>query len=259
MQNGIIGRCLRDTLAPALIAAVALLGAGPAAAEIWFEDNFDGGALGQDWELRNVNEDSYAVDGGVLTFLVPDRTVPNPDTSPNVLVLNRPLPEGDWTLTVHYTLTPQTMAEELWIGTARDGDNAIYAISYLWTDNYVTTFEAVQTRKTRKGEVAKFSRNLYSIEAENLEARGAAWTENIAAVELRLSRRGREYEGAVRLIPAAGAPNPPTGEWNPTRPVTSLKPLGDHFVLFFGSSGSSYIPEGGEALIDIDWVRVETP
>ncbi len=232
---------------------------GTANAEVWFEDQFEGDELGADWTIRNPNEENYLVENGVLTILVPDKTPGNAEKTPNILMLKRPAPKGDWTMTVHFRFNPQTMSEELWTGLAKEGGNGLFGIFYLYTDNYARTTAYVQTFKQINGKSSKFDNNLFWIESRNLQTRSKIWTDNVEAVELRLSKKGRRYEAAVRLLPASGAKNGPKGEWIPTRPITSLRPPGDRFVLFFASPSSGYIPKGGEALVEIDWVRIETP
>ncbi len=232
---------------------------GTASAKIWFEDQFDRTELGSDWEIRNPDEEGYLVEDGVLTLLAADRTPARLNSSPNVLILKRPLPKGDWTMTIHFRFAPQTMSEEVWLGPARDAENGIFARFFLSTENYVRTNSWVQTRKHAKGKKTQFTHALFWIDSRNLKSRSGFWTNSIRAVELRLAKKGRKYEAAARLLPTKEAADKLKGEWIPTRKITSLRPLGDRLALFIASQGSDYIPKGGEALVEIDWLRIETP
>lgn len=248
----------RKQLAAAGI-ALAMLCAGTAQAGVWFEDQFDGDALSDAWELRNEEPDSWLVEDGKLIMIAPDKQDVGFEVSRNVLVLKEPVPKGDWTMTVGFNMPPQAMGEELDIGVATDGDNLLVARFYYHSDNYARSIAYVEGRKVAKGQEARFWRGLYTIESRDLELRAQAWTDNIAGAELRLEKRGRKYTAMARLIPAEGASSPPSDEWFTVQKLTSLRSPGKNFTLFFGSNSSSYVDAGGEGLIEIDWVRIETP
>ena len=89
--------------------------------------------------------------------------------------------------------------------------------------------------------------------------RTCVFSDNIAAVDLRLQKTGRNYIAAIRLEPAKpGAEGAPDGEWLTVQNLTSLRAPGDAFVVMFGSASNGYTPGGGEALIEVDWVKIES-
>lgn len=247
---------MKRLLTAALIAGLAQA----ASAETYFEDGFDGDAPAEGWAVRNENLDAYLVEAGVLTMLAPDKKAYGIEASENVMVLEMPVPKGDWTMTARFTLVPQAFGEGIGIGLGTDKDNGLYAEYYFYSDNYARTDAYVQARKVSKGEVTRFWRDLYSFEDRDLEVRSTRYSDNVGAVELRLQKRGRKYEAAARLEPVqAGADGAPSGEWMTVQSLTSLRAPGDNFVLYFGSNSSGYVPDGGEGLIEVDWLKIETP
>lgn len=242
------------------VLALGLAMAGTAGAEVYFEDTFDGEEPAEGWSIRNENLDAYLVEGGVLTMLAPDKQAYGIEASENVFVLDMPVPKGDWTMTARFSMVPQAFGEGIGIGIGTDKDKGLYAEYYFHTDNYARTIAYVQARKVAKGETTRFWRDLFYFEDRDLEVRSTRYTDQVGAVELRLQKRGRKYEAAARLEPVQpGADGAPSGEWMTVQKLTSLRAPGDNFVLFFGSNSSGYVPEGGEGLIEIDWVRIETP
>ncbi|MFQ5624139.1 MAG: hypothetical protein ACE5FS_12190 [Paracoccaceae bacterium] len=244
-----------------LIATVAALGiaATGAWAGVYFEDSFDGDDLAPEWQVVNPNPDAYLVENGVLTLLTPDGTPARYDSAENILRLGKPVPKGDWTMTARLLFAPQTMGESFRIGVARDGENSLLASFFMSTPNYARTDIVVGSDKLARGDASGFSRNVYFIESRDLNTRSGVFSDNIAAVELRLEKTGRNYVAAVRLEPAnPGTEGAPGGEWLTVQKLTSLRAPGDAFVVIFGSDSSGYTPEGGEGLVEVDWVKIET-
>jgi len=231
-----------------------------ARAEVYFEDGFDGDALSSDWTIENPDPDAYLVESGGLTLLVQDHTPAYYGKAANTLVLNKPVPKGDWTMTVRLVLTPQTLGEKFVIGVAKDPATGLYAILSLETPNYDTTDVYVTGKKLSGDTQTQFYRKLYSISGRNLEGRSSVFPANIAAVNLQLEKKKHTYIARMLLEPVSplgeGAPD---GKWHDVQNLTSLRSAGDKFVLSFGSWSSSYLPQDGEALIEVDFVRIETP
>ncbi len=242
-----------------LAAGIAGLATG-ATAGIYFQDNFDGADLSADWTVENPNPDNYLVEDGVLTLLVPDRTSALYGQAINAIVLNKPLPKGDWKITIRLILTPQTLGEAFRAGIAKDKDNGIFSILALDTINYNKTNINLAGQKLSKGKATTFFRTLYSISGRDLEGRASVMPDNIAAIDLQLEKKKRAYIARMRLEPAQnGASSPPDGKWREVQKLTSLRSPGNKLVLTFGSWSSDYLPHDGEALIAVDSVTIETP
>ncbi len=242
-----------------LAAGMACLAAG-ASAGVYFQDNFDGTDLSASWKLENANAENYLVEDGVLTLLVPDHTPAEYGKAINALVLTKPMPQGDWKVTIRLVLTPQTLGEVFRAGIAKDKDNGIFTILALDTINYATTNINLVGQKLAKGKATTFYRTLYSISGRDLEGRASVFPNNIAAVDLQLEKKKRAYIARMRLEPAEnGATSPPDGKWREVQKLTSLRAPGNKLVLTFGSWSSDYLPQDGEALIAIDSVTIETP
>ncbi len=240
-------------------AALSVLAAS-AQAGIYFQDGFDGDSLSKDWTIERENPDNYVVESGGLTLLVPDRTSPLYGKAPNTLVLTKPLPKGDWTMTVRLKFTPQTMGEEFRMGVAKDAKNALFSIFWLDTTNYDNTDINLMARKLSHGKKTSFGTTLYKISGRNLEGRGSVFPENIAAVDLQLQKKKHNYISRMRLEPVSpGSDGAPDGKWHEVQKLTSLRSPGNKVFLTFGSYSSDYLPHDGEALIVVDSVTIETP
>ncbi len=240
--------------------AIGLITAGPAIAQssVYFEDQFDGEDLGEDWEIANPNPDAYLVENGILTMLSPDGTAATYATAENILRLNKPVPKGNWTITMRVLFKPQTMGEHIRIGVAKDNENSLMTSLRLKNYNYAFTETFVQGDKLARGETTGFARSILNIEARDLEVRSAQFSDRVKAVQLRLEKTGRNYVSAVRFESTnPGAEGAINEEWFTVQKLTSLRSPGDAFTIVFGSNSNDYTPGGGEGLVEIDWVKIE--
>ncbi len=225
----------------------------------YFEDQFDGAELASAWKIERPNPDDYLVDAGVLTLLVPDGMAARFGQAANILVLDKPVPKGNWSMTVRLNFTPQTMGEAFRIGVAKDAENGLYAKFSLYTESYASTGVFLTAEKYRKGKSTAFYSNIYSINSRNLETRASVFTRNIKYVDLRLKKTGHQYIAAMRLEPKnPGSEGAPSGKWRTVQKLTSLRPPGDKFVAMFGSKSNSYTPDNGEGLIEVESFKIET-
>ena len=231
----------------------------PKEPEVYFQDDFDGDSLSSDWEVINPVPENYLVEDGLMTIVARDGTPTSLVGGANILRLKRPVPKGDWTVTVRILIEPQTMGEEFRLGIARDDQNGIFANMRISTENYVRSEIRLRGGKLAKGKATGFERMLYYVDSRNLQGRGRFFGQNIAAVQLRLKKKGRKYTAMMRLEPRQGARAAPDPNWQEAQSLSSLKLPGDAFYLIFGGKASSYLPANGEGLVQIDWIRIETP
>jgi len=244
----------------ALLTAALVSVAVSAQAGTYFQDNFDGDSVAPNWTVERENIDNYVVDSGGLTLLTPDHTSPRYGEAPNTMVLSKPVPKGDWTLTVRLIFTPQTLGEEFRVGVAKDAKNGLFSIFWLDTINYAETNINLMARKLSHGKKTSFGATLYSISGRNLEGRASVFPANIAAVDLQLEKKKHNYVSRMRLEPVnPGADSAPDGKWHEVQKLTSLRSPGDKFFMSFGSWSSDYLPHDGEGLIVVDSVTIETP
>jgi len=227
---------------------------------VYFEDNFDGEDLSQDWEIANPNPDAYLVEDGILTMIVGDATPATYAEAENILRLGKPVPKGDWTMTARFLFIPQTMGENFRIGIAKDNENSLLTSLRLSNYNYAFTQVFVQADKLARGEATGFNRQVFKIEDRDLEKRSAQFTDKIKAVQLRLEISGRNYTSALRFESTdPGTEGAVSEEWFTVQQLTSLRAPGDAFTIVFGSNSNQYTPNTGEGLVEVDWVKVEVP
>jgi hypothetical protein len=227
---------------------------------IYFEDNFDGEDLGPDWEILNPDPDGYLVENGILTMLSTDTTPATYADAENILRINKPIPKGDWTMTVRFIFRPQTMGETFSIGVAKDNENSLLTSLHMRSYNYAFTDTFVRGDKLARGEATGFERKLLKIESRDIEVRASQFADKVEAVQLRLEKAGRNYTSALRFEATdPGAEGAISEEWFTVQELTSLRPPGDAFTIVFGSNSNNYTPNTGEGFVQVDWVKVETP
>ncbi len=229
----------------------------PAAVKPWFEDDFNGDELSDEWEIIRPAPDDIGLGDGVLTIVAPDGTRALPDQAPNVLRLKKDLPKGNWQVTARLRMVPQSFGEIARLGIADGKGAAILASLVLRTDNYARTRVILAIDKQGKSAKAHFERQVLELTHRNLLQRSRIWDSRLQAVELRLGKKGRKYVAALRFVPKPGTDLPQS--WITTRDITSLRPAGNAFVFLFGAEPSDYLPGSGEGAIDIDRIWIETP
>lgn len=229
----------------------------PQGPKLWFADDFDGTALSDAWTVRNPDPDNMLVENGVVTIVAPDGRPAAWANGSNILVLDRPLPKGDWSVTIRFVIEPQTFGEHVRVGVAKDAKSSVLAGLRMSTPNYGRTDAVLNIEKLSKGKAAGYERGLAWVESRTLPVRTEAWNQMVSAVQLRLVKTKRKYTAALRFEPAEGSDL--SDEWQTVQDVTSLKPPGDRFVILFGSESNGYTPDKGEAAVAIDWIRIETP
>lgn len=227
---------------------------------IYFEDQFDGRDLSDDWEIVNPNPDAYLVENGVLTILAQDGTKATYRDAGNILRLSKPIPQGDWTMTARFLFAPHTMGENIRIGIAKEEENSLLTslqLSQNIHQHYGTKFE-VRSDKLTRGAATGFAREVHSIADPDLELRSAQFTDKVKGVLLRLEKSGRQYVSAVRFESRdPGAEDAVSEDWLTVQELTSLRSPGDAFTIMFGSDSGDDTPGGGEGLVEVDWVRVD--
>jgi hypothetical protein len=230
-------------------AAVALgLATSAAAAEVAFQDNFDGEVLGEQWEVVNPDPESFIVeDGSLLVIASAVGGIFNAEI-PNIFKLAQPLPKGDWTVTIVFNAEFQTGRELLEFGLYDDPESLL--VSRVWGQNDVCCYSSgifVETFKRARGKDVKFTNkviggtNDYQSFAETI---GQPLT-------VKLIKEGRSYHSAILLAGAtndAGQPN-----WVETDKVSSLRAPKALIV-----NVSQWDKVTGESLFLIDSVTIET-
>jgi hypothetical protein len=231
---------------------------------VYFFDDFDGEELSKDWDVMNPDPDAYIVENGMLTVLLGEVEKPSMETVPNIFRLLKPVPKGDWTMTIRLVFVPQTMSEWLATGVMKRDGAGISTTLQVHTSNYgrETRVYVRGDKKTRREST--FSQELiklYTNDARDIIQRSEGFKQYFKAAYLRLAKTGRRYTAALKFEPATpGDPKKTVAaDWVELPKLTSLRVPGDRFTLLFRTTRSdSYLPAGTESLVNIDWVKIET-
>lgn len=216
----------------------------PAEPSVYFIDNFDGEDLEPHWEVVNPNPDGYIVEAGKLLLVNgSDKWIGHPMPE-NMLQLNKPMPKGDWEVTMKYEITYQTALENLFLGLYADKDNSIGAYHQVFTYSCCTFRFDVVGVKISNGEPTEFRTTAlaHRNETGGIKIQG----EKVPQPQyLRLTKRGRNY------VVSAKFGDDPDAQWVEIQKLTLLRPKGK-LTLQFGNHKAT----PGEALVEIDSVTV---
>ena len=267
------GQFIRASNAAELSTAVAQTAQVIAEAEpepfVWFEDNFDGDRLSDDWAVMNPNPDAYIVENGTLLTIASEdhaEGLLKNETMSNIFQLERELPEGDWTATIRFNPKIQTVREVMFLSLYTDPENYLVGeIGLLTTWGKSTT--TLKAKKVSGGTVSEFSQPALpalNIPGTTILGDTPRWLgyyeDNVQELYLRISKSGRSYIVSSKIVGALTTADGAEPQWTEIQKLTSLRAPGNKIV--FGSYFSppdDYDIVGGESLIPIDWIKIETP
>lgn len=96
-------------------------------AELYFEDEFDGQGLSDDWSVINQDEDAYIVEDGELLLVASTVQGLWVKDASNIIQLSKNLPSGDWDIHVDLKLDMQTGKDSFELGLFSDDQNYLAA------------------------------------------------------------------------------------------------------------------------------------
>ena len=227
----------------------------PAQPVVYFEDNFDGEDLGEHWEVLKPNPDGFIVEDGKLLIVSGTPGSLASETVENVFKLSKSLPRGDWTLTAKFSVEFQTWYERAFVGIFDNRNNyleiSLQSIVGEYGLNRYPAFDVVGVKRSR-GNDKKVSRRLWRGPNTGDYSNVGNFAEGTKAfpqpVLLRLSKQGRNYVGSVMM---EGAEEP---AW---LNLDSFKILRQKGTVAIGLYQTQEVK--GEAAINVDWVKIETP
>ncbi|MEM8975113.1 MAG: caspase family protein [Pseudomonadota bacterium] len=231
----------------------------------YFFDDFKGDELGKHWDVMNPDPEAYIVEDGKLSVLLSDIQKPTIGNITNVFRLLKPIPKGDWTMTVKLDFLPQTMSEWLRIGvTKRDGKGLMSSLQ-IYTSSYGRDTRAYLRGDKRTRKSSEFTQELlkfYVKDSRNIQGRTTAFKGYVKAIYLRLEKRGRRYISSARIDPPKSLDQAKAvaKDWVELPKLTSLRVPGDRFTLLFRTTRTdTRLPANSEGLVSVDWVKIEVP
>lgn len=230
---------------------------------VYFFDDFDGDELSKHWDVMNPDPEAYIVENGKLTVLLSNTQQPTMENVPNIFRLLKPIPKGNWTMTVRLEIVPQTMSEWLQIGPMQRDGKGLTSTVQMHTTNYgreTRIYVRSDKRTRRRSEFSHELLKLYVNDARNIKARSKSFGDYIKGIHLRLEKRGRRYTTYIKFDP--GTPGDPkktiNKEWFGLPKLTSLRVPGDRFTMLFRTTLSdNNLPKNTESVLHVDWVKIE--
>lgn len=176
---------------------------------VFFEDEFDGGKLGELWDVANRKEANFAVEKGNVLALVSGESGFRQGGSPNRFLLKKELPNGDWDLTLDLRGEYNSGRDGAWLGVFKDDKNFIGA--YLWASVAFCSEFVVSVIKRSEGEETLYNKRIAGSAAcgfgkEDVPAVLKKFAEK--GGKLVLSKRGREYTASAAMNAGVVQANP---------------------------------------------------
>ncbi|WP_422370864.1 vWA domain-containing protein [Hoeflea sp.] len=241
--------------------------APPAEPKTYFVETFDGPELDQAWSVANEEPLLKALDGAGSLFMAAvgkQNTYDNAEAL-NRLELDKPLPEGDFDLSLEVRMDLQTGREHVWLSLAEDATNQLGAL--FWAD-WKGCGPALHLSLIKlSGEVdAKPERTAFDMSlfggplVDNICSKGPrAYADKVletlsdTGAVLRLKRRGRQVSAELEMqLPASEGYEARTAIVE-TEPVTALRLSGKPNL--FAGQWSKGAP--GESHYFIDTFAIE--
>jgi Ca-activated chloride channel family protein len=216
--------------------------------EVYFFDDFDGEVLAEHWEVANPDEESYIVeDGSLLVIAQAVGGLADPNI-PNIFKLLKPLPKGDWTVTIELTAELQTGRDLLEFGLYDDPSS--FVLTRLWGQNDVCCYSSglfLEILKRARGENTQFTNKVLG---------GTNDYQTFAAgvpqpITVKLVKEGRTYHSMANL--AGDRDNAGEPRWVETDVVTALRAPKELVINM-----SQWDKVTGESLFMIDSVKIES-
>jgi len=218
-------------------------------ATAYFFDDFNGEGLADHWKVENRDDDAHIVENGSLTLVANTPGSLEKGTVTNLMRLHKPLPAGDWTMTVQLRARIQTAKETIVFGLQRDKRNCVLATANFDTYIYngVCDVGATKMASGKKSELRQRVYNKHSY--VNSVERFKSFPQPML---LRLQKRGRGYTVFYGFEVEDKKTKKKQLQWTSVGKLTSLRAKGQ-LVLGFHQREKV----AGESSINVDWVRID--
>ncbi len=217
--------------------------------EVYFFDDFEGDELKEDWEVINPNLDNFIVENGFLTVISSKvgHLWDEKNKVENMFRLTKPMPKGDWIMSVKFTIDLQTEKEIPFLALYQDKDNYIGIFGYGYKDvGWDDGKYYIEVVKRLKGKRVHFSKRVYSSYPITKLKYSDLMKTMPQPLIFRIKKVGRSYYASAML---AGAKNP---KWVELEKVTALRARGNLVIGIYQDKRTE-----GETTINFDWVKIE--
>ncbi|GAA6157570.1 hypothetical protein NBRC116588_30430 [Pyruvatibacter sp. HU-CL02332] len=218
----------------------------------YFFDDFDTD-LGEDWAINNANEDAYLVEDGSLLMINSAVGGFGVEAAQNIVVLKRPLPDGDWDANMVFTGEIKTGRDVIMFGLYTDSQNFLTSQVYTSIGCCNCSSAGLGNLKSSKGVLTQFNVPFIGSQfgcgaMEEGPFRAELAENETQPIRLSLHKRGRSYH-----VSAFRGDKTETGEpiVFTTDPLTSLRSPGE-LAFTIGK----YEQAEGEIMLMIDSVEI---
>lgn len=238
-------------------------------AQAIFEETFDGPALDPSWQTVNPAENltAFTGDGALFVSALEDDTSYDDKKALNRLVLDQPLPEGDFDLALDFRILQQTGYEQASVSVEEDANNQLAALAWVYTKGCGSYLNLSLIKLSGSGdgkpEKANFDTNLFGgpILKNSCNAGDRAYGNKVlealgtSGATLLLKRRGRSVTAAIEMELPEGEGRPSEPFSFETEPMTVLRLSGKPSVI----AGQWEKGRPGESHFEFDRFVIEAP
>jgi Ca-activated chloride channel family protein len=211
---------------------------------VYFRDDFNGSELAKHWEVINPNTDAFIVEDGNLLVVGSSIAALDNAKSENIFRLKKPMPKGNWVVTMKFSYQYQTGREIPYLAIYDSEKNYVASFAYSWSYYGGTRGSRMWMagHKMSKGKKKDFSKVIWG------GASGKPFTADQPPnpILVRLTKRGRSYIPAVKLL---GGKSP---KWVEHDKFTILRQKGGlAFGIYQGQKTTN------ETTMNVDWIKIE--
>ncbi len=213
----------------------------PKKTKVYFFDDLDGDELKEHWEVMNPDQEYYIVEDGHL-LIVTQKGLAGWDKVPNMMVLTKALPKGDWVATLKVRAVMQTLHTPVYFLLYQDKGTYLGIISGTESWMEYRSMYAVKRLKGKNTRLGHYSRLYEQVGKRFLN-------KSYPALYLRIKKTGHKYTMAFSLDVKDWRGK----KWRSIGEMTMLRIAG-RLVLGTYISDKSV---SGETNVEFDWVKIE--
>lgn len=223
----------------------------PPQAEVVFEDEFEGAGLGAAWQVLSPDPDAYLVDGGELLRVATGPAGFGTSGATNLMLLDQPVPKGDFALRARLHAEYATGQEAFWLGLYEDDQNFVAARLFVILQRHWKRI-GLDVRRRSGGEDSSFRLVARGIGCGHC-SKTASFEDFVDMTDgpmtLSLVREGRKIFARLAIEGQVGEDGEPVV--HETKPLSLLRISGTPAVAFEQRAETD-----GDTLLFVDRVEI---
>ncbi len=217
--------------------------------KVIFDDNFDGKALKDQWEVLKPNPDQFVVEKNELMVISSKSGKMEDGTIANAFQLKQPIPDGDWVFTAKFNPDLQTNFEQFTLSLYKDKQNWIAAsVGPVVNNGQQGTGINTSFVKESNGQPTSFEKWVLADDGLSGDAFLKGFSQRHPNVLIRLTKTDHDYTAGFNFS------NGDPAKWIVLDKLTSLHADGKLMITF-----NQVADVKGESSVHVKEVKIEVP